>query len=297
MSPPMSVAIQTKDAGVSAERTYLFVPGDRPERFDKAWTSPADAIVMDLEDAVAPERKPEARTSLARWLHPDRPVWVRCNAIDTPWFEDDLSLLTLPGVAGVMLPKAEALPDRLRILAGPGRVRIMPLVETAAGFSRLDEIAAWPGVVRLVFGSIDFQVDLGIEDDDEALLYFRSRLVLASRLAGLAGPVDGISTEMQDEARIHSEAQRSRRLGMTGKLCIHPRQILPTHQAFAPDAQQRLWARHIIEAMEQAQGAAVRVDGKMVDRPVLLKARRLIAQPQADQRMRGLDAAARPSLQ
>ena len=121
-------------------------------------------------------------------------------------------------------------------------------------------------------------------------------LVLASRLAGLPSPVDGVTTSFSDPAVVEADTRRSASLGFTGKLCIHPRQILPTHQAFAPDAQQRLWARHIIEAMEQAQGAAVRVDGKMVDRPVLLKARRLIAQPQADQRMRGLDAAARPCL-
>jgi citrate lyase subunit beta/citryl-CoA lyase len=284
----MSLPTPVPDPAVCSERSYLFVPADRPERFDKAWDSLADAIVVDLEDAVAPERKPQARRLLAQWLDPQRPVWVRCNAIDTPWFEQELALFTQPGVAGVMLPKAEVLPPALRRLAEQGQVRLMPLLETASGFARLDEIAAWPGVVRLVFGSIDFQFDLGIEDDDEALLYFRSRLVLASRLAGLPGPVDGVSTDVQDEARIHAEAQRSRRLGMSGKLCIHPLQILPTHQAYAPDAQQRAWANRVIDAM--AQGGAVRVDGKMVDRPVLLKACRLAAQPGADQRLRAGEA-------
>jgi citrate lyase subunit beta/citryl-CoA lyase len=197
---------------IAAPRSYLFVPGDRPERFDKAWASSADAVILGLEDAVAPERKPAAREAVAGWLDASRPVWVRINTPDVPGYDDDLALL-----------------------------------------------ARTPGVVRLAFGSIDFQVDLGIEGDDDALLLFRSQLVLASRLASLPPPIDDVTVATGDEALLRRDTERARRLGFGAKLCIHPQQVAAVHGAFSPSSTERDWAARVVAAMQASGGAAVAV--------------------------------------
>ena len=171
-------------------RTYLFVPGDRPERFGTAWESSADAVILDLEDAVPPDHKPGARQALAQWLSAARPVWIRINAEDTAWFLDDLELLCHEGVAGVLVPKAEALPPAVLDLAVSHGVPVMPIVETAIGMRNAERLATSRGVARLAFGAIDFQVDMGIEGDDDALLFFRSTLcpgVTSGRAASSGG--------------------------------------------------------------------------------------------------------------
>ena len=257
-------------------RSYLFVPGDRPERFDKAWASDADEIIIDLEDAVAPAGKEQARHSVAGWLDPRRPVGRRVNAVDSAWFEDDLRLACEPGLAGIVLPKAEAVPDALLGLLQQGRIGgVIALIETAEGLRCAREIAATPGVRRLAFGSIDFQVDLGIEGDGDELLFFRSQLVWQSRLAGLPAPIDGVATAIDDDTLVRAQALHSRRLGFGARLCIHPRQLAPVHEAFTPAAAERAWARRVMAALEASGGAAVAVDGRMVDRPVWLQAQRI----------------------
>ncbi len=275
-------------------RSFLFVPGDRPERFGKAWDCEADEVILDLEDAVASASKPAAREAIAQWLDASRPVWLRVNAQGTPEFGRDLELLQRPGIAGIVLSKAEAALPALSAHCQARGVAIMPLVESALGLHRLGEIATMPGVVRLAFGSIDFQADLGIEaDDGDSLLAFRSQLVLHSRLAGLAPPVDGVSLEIADEAAVVRDAARARALGFGGKLCIHPRQAAGIHQAFEPTGAQRTWASRVLAAMEASGGAAVAVDGRMVDRPVWLQAVRVAgAGPQG--RPAQLQAASRP---
>jgi citrate lyase subunit beta / citryl-CoA lyase len=229
-------------------RSLLFVPGSRPERFDKALAAGADAVILDLEDAVAPADKPAARQAVRAWLRPQHRVVVRINAEGTPWFADDLALAALPGVAALMLPKAER-PQTVAALVAAGAAAVLPLVESAAGFGALDAVAAAPGVQRLVFGAIDLQVDLGMRDAlEDELLYFRSRLVLASRLAGIGAPVDGVSTAIDDAAALQADVARARRLGFGGKLCIHPRQVAGVHAAFAPSAQELAWAQRVLAA-------------------------------------------------
>ena len=258
-------------------RSYLFVPGDRPERFDRAWNTAADEIVIDLEDAVGPLAKADARHSIANWLDAARPVLLRVNAADTPWFADDLRLSCHPGVAGVMFPKAESLPPELIQACAAKGQGILALIETALGLQRIADLASSPYVKRLAFGSIDFQVDLGIEGDDEELLFFRSQLVWQSRLAGLPAPVDGVTVDFSDDDRLRSDARRARRLGFGGKLCIHPRQLQAVSTAFMPDDAQRAWAARVLMAIDSAKGATVALDGKMVDRPVWLQAMRIAA--------------------
>ncbi len=259
-------------------RSYLFVPGDRPERFDKALRAGADEVIVDLEDAVAPTAKDAARAALASWLASTaaRPVAVRVNAADSAGFADDLRLCTHPAVHALVLPKAEDEAMLDRVAASLRGKAVLPLIETAAGFDAARRLARVPGVTRLVFGSIDFQADLGIEGDDDALLHFRSQLVLVSRLAGLAAPVDGVTTALGDDAAIARDTARARRLGFGAKLCIHPRQVEPVNRGFLPSPAELDWARHVLAAAQASGGAAVAVDGKMVDAPVLLRAQRLI---------------------
>ena len=263
-------------------RSYLFVPADRPERIAKARASGADAVIVDLEDAVAPANKHAARNAAADALDPAQPVVLRINGIDSDWFDDDVRLAAHAGVAEVLLPKAASAEAIAAVRAGSGDKRVLALVETALGMANVTALAAAPGVARLVFGSIDFQLDLDIDDDGEALLAFRSQMVLASRVAKLPPPVDGVTTAIDDAARIETEARRARALGFGGKLCIYPRQVALVNAAFSPTAEQLAWARRVIDVAAAAAGAAVTVDGKMVDAPVLARARRLLDAARGD---------------
>lgn len=264
---------------VMLPRSYLFVPADRTDRIAKAASSGADAVIVDLEDAVAPPAKAAARDALARWLDSAaaRPVCVRINAPGTCGWSEDLRLATHPAVAAIVVPKAEQVGDLDTIRAATGGRPLLPLVETAAGFAAIDSVARAPGVQRLLFGSVDFQADLGIEGDDDALICFRSGIVLASRLAGLASPVDGITPSISDREAVARDTRRARRMGFGGKLCIHPAQVPVVHDAFAPQPAELDWASRVVDASRRCGGAAVAVDGRMVDAPVLRQAHRLLA--------------------
>jgi len=257
---------------MAAPRSCLFVPGNRPERFDKALASGADAVIVDLEDAVPPEAKPGARDAVAAWLSPARAIVLRINAAGTPWFADDLALARHPGVAAVMMPKAER-PGDLAVL---GDVPVVALLESAAGLANARAIAGCANVRRLAFGAIDFQLDLGMQAGFEDLLVFRSEIVLASRLAELAPPLDSPSVAIEQAGEVEREARAARRLGFGGKLCIHPRQVAVVNDAFAPTPDELAWAARVLEAARAAGGAAVQVDGRMIDRPVILRAQRLL---------------------
>lgn len=256
-------------------RSYLFVPGNRPERFDKACAAGADAVIVDLEDAVPFADKAAAREAVAAWLSPAKPVLVRVNGADTDWFTDDLALCRVPGVAGVVLPKAEQAGDIARLRAA-GATAVLPLIESATGIDHLRVIVSARGVQRLMFGSIDFQLDLGIPGEREELLFFRSQLVLASRLAGLAAPVDGVSTALDDADRLADDARHARQMGFGAKLCIHPKQVQAVNRCFTPGAHELAWAGRVLEAAALANGAAVALDGKMIDRPVILRAQAIV---------------------
>lgn len=257
------------------DRSFLFVPGNRPERFDKACAAGADVTLIDLEDAVAPADKAEARAAVRTWLNASRAVYLRLNGADSQWFEDDLPLLALPGVRGAMLPKAEHASAVTAIhTAAPG-CPVVALIESATGLRNLESIAA-EGVARFAFGSIDFQLDLGIAGEREELLFARSSLVLVSRLAGLPPPIDGVTVALDDAAQLADDIAYARRLGFGGKLCIHPRQVEAVNAGFLPPAADIEWARRVIEAADRAQGNAVRLDGKMIDRPVIDRARAIL---------------------
>lgn len=258
----------------SVPRSYLFVPGNRPERFDKACAAGAGAVIIDLEDAVEAAEKLAARAMVKAWLSIAQPVFIRVNSADTEWFRDDVALCGMPGVAGIVLPKAERTEDIAFAAGANTALSILPLIESAQGFAKLRALAQAPQVRRLLFGAIDFQLDLGIEGDDDALLYFRSQLVLESRLAGLDAPVDGVTVAIDDADQLLADTRRARRLGFGAKLCIHPRQVSHVDQCFRPSVEEIAWAEKVLAAA--AHGGAVAVDGKMVDRPVLRKAQEIL---------------------
>jgi len=260
------------------DRSYLFVPGNRPERFDKSCAAGAHAVIVDLEDAVAATCKEGARRALAAWLSPGVAVTVRINAADSQWFHDDLRLCTNEGVAAIMLPKAEetAQVEQVAILGKP----VLPLIETARGFAAAERIARVVGVQRLVFGSVDFQIDTGIKGDNEELVYFRSHLVLASRLAGRQPPVDGITRVIRDIEGLRAATARAVRLGFGGKICIHPAQVAVVNACFMPTDAEVRWAQRVIAA--SADENAISVDGEMIDRPAYLKAQRILGEAQWD---------------
>ncbi|SOY96434.1 Citrate lyase subunit beta-like protein [Cupriavidus taiwanensis] len=259
-------------------RSYLFVPASRPERFAKAHAAGADQVILDLEDAVSEADKGSARNHLADYLSSGGHGMVRINSTQTPWFEYDLSVCRRPGVKGVVLPKAESAEQVERVVRQlPRGVGILPLIETAVGMTNLSQIASAPGVERLIFGTVDFRTEMGIEGDDQELLFFRSMLVLASRAAGIAAPVDGVTVSISDADELRRASERGRRLGFGGKLCIHPSQVAEVNKAYRPSDSQLAWAERVVEHAKANPGA-FQLDGEMVDAPVIARAANLLKQ-------------------
>lgn len=261
-------------------RTLLFVPGDRPDRFAKALASGADAIVLDLEDAISEPSKAIARDAVREWLGtvPRTEAalrLVRVNARSTPWFADDIAAIRDLSVDGVLVPKCDG-PSDLDDVPGDG---LWPLIETALGLQNAVAIGSVPRVQCLVFGSLDIQLDLGIiaDVDETELAPYRAQIVMASRLAGLGPPVDGVTVAYDDDAHLTKAVQRAVRQGFGGKLCIHPRQIDVVHAALRPNDAEVTHARRVLAAAAASQGAAVALDGTMVDRPVILRAEAVLA--------------------
>lgn len=248
----------------------LFVPASRPDRFAKAAASGADAIILDLEDAVSPQDKEAARQAL-RADFTDLPVLVRINAVGTAWHEADLAAALGAGFSALIVSKAELSEgfSGVCLAAREAALPVLPLVESARGMADARAIAATAGVGRLVFGSIDYSADIGCAHTREALLCARSELVLASRLAGLAPPVDGVTAAIGDAALVGDDAAYGRTLGFGAKLAIHPAQIEPILSAFRPSAEEIGWARRVLASGD----GAVAVDGSMVDEPVRIRAR------------------------
>lgn len=258
------------------QHSFLFVPGHRDDRFAKAIASGTDAVILDLEDAVAPEAKEAARESVRGWLAAGGRALVRINAADTPWFTDDLEMLRALPQAGVMLSKADtpSLTHTLGVL--PGR-EVIALLETVAAFMDLPALSRVPGLTQIAFGSVDFGIDSGIVDSGDAMVAVRSQIVLHSRFAGLRAPLDGVSLSFDSAEQMVADALRSFQLGFGGKLCIHPAQVAAINRAFTPTEQEHSWAQRVLQAFVDSGGAATAVDGKMVDRPVVERARRIVA--------------------
>jgi len=281
-------------------RSMLFVPGDRPERFPKAAASGADAVILDLEDAVRPERRAAARTEVARWLaETGRPVplWVRINPVSTEDALADLATVIEGRPDGIVLPKAGEGADVhradhwLEILEARhglarGSIGLLPLITESAG--ALLKAASFPAlparVIGLTWGAEDLAADVGAlanrAADGEYELTFamaRSFCLLAAAAAGVPA-IDTVDTEFRDAAAVERRARASRRLGFVGKLAIHPAQLAPIHAAFTPTAEELERARRVLDAFRGAGDAGVvAFEGAMLDKPHLRQAERILA--------------------
>jgi citrate lyase subunit beta/citryl-CoA lyase len=270
---------------VSATLTYLYVPGDRPERFDKALASGADAIVLDLEDAVAADRKDFARDTVARWVATLAPgsveVWVRVNPGVLQ--DDDIRAVAHPRLTGVWLPKVGSAHDveqvdRLLADLCPGAA-ISALIETAAGVFDALAIARAPRMRFLQLGEVDLAADLGVEVDDDgtALLFARSQVVAASVAAGIDPPPAAVSRNFRDGDALEADTRALARLGFVGRACIHPAQLEPVRRVFTPSPDEVGEARAVLAGLEAADsGVAVDAAGFFIDEAVARQARRVL---------------------
>lgn len=268
---------------VSQACSFLFVPATQPERLAKALASGADMVIADWEDAVSPADKVAARTALSDAVTtlPSAQrvrLLVRINSEGTPWHVDDLvalARLVAQGLAGAVISKAERAETLHAVAraAGP-QAALVPLVESVAGLAAVDALATAPQVARLAFGHLDFQVDAGMEcaEDEAELLAVRMALVFASRRAGRAAPLDGVTVDTRNPERIARDAERARRMGFGGKLCIHPAQVPVLHAAFDPGDAAVAHAHRVQQALQDAGGGVCVLDGRMVDAPVLAQA-------------------------
>jgi citrate lyase subunit beta/citryl-CoA lyase len=258
--------------GAEIARSWLLVNGSRTETFDPSRESSADQVVLDIEDAVDPKIKPVAREQVVQWLQTSQPTWVRINDRSTDFWSDDVDALKgVPGLAGVMLAKTEAGEhvtetfDRLG-----GTTPVLALVESALGIEEAVSIARARGAFRLAFGSGDYRRDTGTSADDLAMAYPRSRLVVASRIGNLPGPIDG-PTVGSAHSVLREQSALAVALGLTGKLCLDTGQIPVINETISPTRSDVTWARDFLADFE-ARGRVIR-DGS--DLPRLGRAQKI----------------------
>lgn len=264
-------------------RTYLFVPGNRPERFAKALSAGADRVILDLEDAVSPAEKTQARQFIAEWLTgltdaQLATVVVRINDAHSEWHSEDLRWLRDQRLCAAMLSKCETAAQAADVRACMGAgAQVLALVETAKGVLAAPDLAQSGQVARLAFGSIDFMLDLDLPGPGLALDAAAFAIALASRSAGLPAPIAGVTPAL-DAQRVQADWAQAKGLGFGAKMCIHPTQVAALNDALQPDAARVAWAMRVTAAWKTAGGAgAIQVDGQMVDKPVLLNAQRILA--------------------
>ncbi len=282
-------------------RTALFVPGDRPDRVDKAVATAADAVIIDLEDAVSPAKKKETRgvvrDKLLELRGRERNLIVRVNSLESGLLEGDLQEVMLENLTCILLPKVES-PDQVRKIEsllldaekeqgiGAGSIDLMLLIESATGVQNVFEIISKKTdpnrLLAVAFGAADYCLDIGIEitRDGNELLYPRSRIPVACRAAGIAPPLDTpFMIDLKDCDALRTDAIRAKQLGFQGKFCVHPDQIGTCNEVFSPTEEETLHADKVVQAFEEAEAqgvAAIQFEGKLVDAPVVERARRIL---------------------
>ena len=279
-------------------RSFLFTPANHPRRVEKVFQVGADAVILDLEDAVAIAEKPAARQCVvdAFRARPDRASrhYVRVNSVDTPYCEEDIKATVGPWLDGVVLPKVESrscINQLESLLAAAeaeqglpvGSLDLMPIIETAAGVESAKKIAtADSRVRRMAFGGGDYTLDLNYEwgADETVLAYARAKLSHAARLGDLEPPIDTVVLQIKDNDRFLQSARHGKQFGFGGKLCIHPDQIPLTHQIFTPSEEEIAHARAVVAAFEAAEAegsASIQLDGYFIDYPIVYKSQRILA--------------------
>lgn len=281
-------------------RTALFVPGNRPDRVEKAFKTEADAIIIDLEDAVPLSEKKATRSKVREKVtqFADRMIIVRINPLGSPFIQGDLEEAVVKGVKGIMLPKVERagdINDINRLLLDVEKKRslpegtflVFPLIESASAVQHIYEIVSTKTkpqrIYTVAFGAADYTLDMGIEMTLEGseLFYARSRISVACKAAGIAPPIDTpFMIDLADIDALVTDAIRAKRLGFQGKLVIHPKQIGPCNQIFSPTAEEIARAEKIVQAFEKAEVAgmaAIQLEGKFIDYPVVQHSKDILA--------------------
>ena len=284
---------------MSVARSHLYVPGDKPEVLAKALGRGADALIVDLEDAVAPASKDAARTVVAEWLSglpaaADNPVqvWIRINSGEMG--HTDVRAVLSPAVTGVVAAKTEsaeelvalhavltAMEDKLELPAGS--IGVVPLLESANAVLNALSIAKAPRVQRLQVGEADLRADIGVElgADGRELLYVRSQVVLISAAAGIDPPVGPVDTNFRDTEALAESTRAVKRMGYVGRACIHPTQAAIVNEVFTPTADEVAAAKDLIArfdaAMAAGEGVCLDAQGRMVDEAVVRQARRTLS--------------------
>ncbi|OQQ20069.1 CoA ester lyase [Streptomyces sp. M41(2017)] len=265
--------------------TYLYAPGDRPEVVAKALASGADVVLVDLEDAVAPDRKGYARAATAELLaqRPPVPVHVRVNALDGPFADTDLKTLSpLPGLSGLRLPKVTSRSDVVRVAesatpAEGGAIPLYALLETALGIEQAFDIASSHTALRgIAIGEADLRADLGIRDET-GLDWSRARVIVAARAAGLPPPVQTVYPDIRDVEGLAASCAHGRALGFLGRAAIHPRQLPVIERAYLPTPAEIDAAEAVVAAAAAEPGAQALPDGRFIDAAVVTGARRTLA--------------------
>ena len=272
----MSSKVGSTAVDLAHVRSLLFAPGSDERKLQSALGSPADAVIADLEDAVAPSQKQAARELVAQL----RPPIVRVNGAETAWFADDLALVEALDLDAIVLPKAT--PDAVAAL-GPAGPPVIAIVETASGVRSAYETATAPRVAALLLGAVDLGAELGLEPRPDGLevLFARSTVVVDSAAAGIRPPFDIVHLDLNDATGLEEECRLARSLGFRGKACIHPAQLEIVNRVFAPSEAELEWARRVVEAYEREsdEGRGVfALNGSMVDLPVVERARRILAE-------------------
>lgn len=278
-------------------KSFLFAPGNHPRKLEKAFGLGADAVILDLEDAVPPAEKAAARNAVIEAMNRPRTCagYVRINGLDSEhWRQDVTELVGEAPVDGMVVPKVDSTDDIVRadeLISeredqcglSPGTITLIALVETARGVEGVMDIAgASPRLRCLALGGGDYTLDLNYQwtEDEEVLAYARSRLTHATRVAGLEAAIDTVVLEINDDERFRDSARRGRRYGFGGKLCIHPRQVTICNEVFSPTPAELAWAREVLAAFEQAEAAgsaSIQVQGQFVDYAIVKRAQRLLA--------------------
>lgn len=268
---------------------FLFVPGNSENKILKALNMDIDAIIIDLEDAVVIAEKEKARKLVYSVLAEQETknlktkIYIRINSIKSPWFFDDINVINrLSNVSGIMIPKSE---DRTSITLAADlltkNLEIIPLIESARGVYNVEDVlTSHPSVRRVAFGSVDFALDMGVDWSEEGTerIYAMSKMVLASRAFGLEPPIDAVFPIIDNKESFISDAKKGKNIGFYGKMVIHPKHIEWVNEVYVPNESQIEWCKKVTNEYEASDNkGAIEVDGKLIDRPIYLLAKRLLA--------------------
>lgn len=265
-------------------KTWLFVPATRIDRVAKAFASGADAVIVDLEDAVAPEDKAKAREALQLYYDSAdyQPIWLRINKAGSDEYKKDVVLCQqMPNLAGVLLAKAEQAAD-IEYVHQLTDLPVIALIETALGLYQIDNMAKAKGLAAFSYGFLDLcndmYVQVGTKAADIVTNQIRYQLILTSKVHQLLAPIDTVYTDFNDDKGLGQRVQLWSQMGMSGMLCVHPKQVAIVKQSLQPTEEELLFAQRVVDEYERSGQAIFRIDGEMVDAPVIARARQLLGQ-------------------